>query len=145
MTVYQYPDYLAHFGVKGMKWGVRNKRYSAGVTKNGKAVSNKKSRKQITKQLSKIKEGKESPHYDKVYDKMRKEYEESDVVKDYAKSYKSGRGVTATQINACLKKGNEICAKYAQSSRGAVLKDLGYDDTEAGRNYVRTIFDENFS
>jgi hypothetical protein len=44
-----------------------------------------------------------------------------------------------------LRKGNEICAKYAQSSRGAILKDLGYDNTEAGRDYVRAICDEKFS
>lgn len=25
MTAYQYPNYLAHHGVKGMKWGVRKK------------------------------------------------------------------------------------------------------------------------
>ena len=23
MTIYQYPDYMYHYGVKGMKWGVR--------------------------------------------------------------------------------------------------------------------------
>lgn len=28
MTLYQYPDYLMHYGVKGMRWGVRKKYYN---------------------------------------------------------------------------------------------------------------------
>jgi hypothetical protein len=38
MTVYQYPDYLAHHGVKGMKWGMRRYQNSDGtLTAAGKA------------------------------------------------------------------------------------------------------------
>lgn len=28
MTLYQYPDYLMHYGVKGMRWGIRKKYYN---------------------------------------------------------------------------------------------------------------------
>lgn len=50
MTVYQYPNYLMHHGVKGMKWGVRKKRSQGtmrsvsrdkkwyGTTKNGEQI-----------------------------------------------------------------------------------------------------------
>ena len=27
MTIYQYPDYMYHYGVKGMKWGTRRYKY----------------------------------------------------------------------------------------------------------------------
>ena len=31
--MYQYPDYLMHYGVPGMKWGVRKQRVTSGKTK----------------------------------------------------------------------------------------------------------------
>ena len=31
--MYQYPDYLMHYGIKGMKWGVRKQRVTSGKTK----------------------------------------------------------------------------------------------------------------
>lgn len=31
--MYQYPDYLMHYGVPGMKWGVRKRRVTTGKKK----------------------------------------------------------------------------------------------------------------
>lgn len=31
--MYKYPDYLMHYGIKGMKWGVRKQRVTSGKTK----------------------------------------------------------------------------------------------------------------
>ena len=40
MTFYQYPDYMYHHGIKGMKWGRRRYR-----NKDSKATSTKKKQK----------------------------------------------------------------------------------------------------
>ena len=37
--MYQYPDYLMHYGVPGMKWGVRKQRVASGKT-NRRSVKN---------------------------------------------------------------------------------------------------------
>ena len=40
--MYQYPDYMYHHGVKGMKWGVRKSRVkSSGSKKRGKSTYSK--------------------------------------------------------------------------------------------------------
>lgn len=42
--MYEYPDYLMHHGVKGMKWGVRKKAVSTGRKVRNKASSLNKKR-----------------------------------------------------------------------------------------------------
>lgn len=42
--MYEYPDYLAHYGVKGMKWGVRKKAVSTVGKVQSKASSLNKKR-----------------------------------------------------------------------------------------------------
>ena len=43
MTFYQYPDYMYHYGVKGMKWGVRRakKQMSKRLNRKESSISDK--------------------------------------------------------------------------------------------------------
>ena len=52
MTFYQYPDYMYHYGVKGMKWGVR-KRTTTGNSTVNTAYSNMRSAKSAYKSAKK--------------------------------------------------------------------------------------------
>ena len=135
--MYQYPDYLMHHGVKGMKWGVRKKRYSGGVTKNGRRVSDRKAEKLIRKNFKK-----ESHNRNKIYNTMTKEMKESKEFKEFDKALKSGNGFTEDQLNAALTKKSEIHAKYVDQLRSTYLKDIGLDDTKAGRDFVRKVADK---
>ena len=42
--MYKYPDYIAHYGIKGMKWGIRKKAVSSGKKIKSKASSLNKKR-----------------------------------------------------------------------------------------------------
>ena len=47
--MYQYPDYLMHYGIKGMKWGVRKQRVASGKmnrrsAKNSMSEADRKAR-----------------------------------------------------------------------------------------------------
>ena len=60
MTMYQYPDYMYHHGVKGMKWGVRKKYQISGTQNNRQAKKAYKTDKRSTNKNStskKIKTG----------------------------------------------------------------------------------------
>ena len=134
MTFYQYPDYMYHHGVKGMKWGVRKaNRYSAGVTKNGKAVSNRKAARKINKAMV----SKEGPERKKINKIMEDEYANS---KERAAI--TNKSFTINDLQRAYNKQVQITNKYRPAMRSALLKDLGYDDTKAGRDYVTKLADK---
>lgn len=52
MTVYQYPNYLMHHGVKGMKWGVRRARSRVTSRYSSDYNKTRKLRRKSSKKLS---------------------------------------------------------------------------------------------
>ena len=52
MTFYQYPDYMYHYGVKGMKWGVRKSRVKSSGSKKREKTTKSSRKKTIKKTVS---------------------------------------------------------------------------------------------
>lgn len=142
-----YNDNLYHSGVKGMKWGVRK-------DKRGGLPSARKLRKQIknanknpdnnrhTIKVSK-KFAKEVSNT-KEYKRMMNSLEFWDALNKQAQAQGGRLALTREQMNAhnktvsdAEKKASEVKKKYVDQYASAMLKDLGYKDTESGRNYLK--------
>lgn len=86
--MYQYPDYLMHYGVKGMKWGVRKYVDRKGkLTSEGRRhVSNYKKKKSLSKKVDS-----ESNKLIRSSTKLKRDFgtgsDDPDYVEMVAKSY----------------------------------------------------------
>ena len=88
--MYQYPDYLMHYGVPGMKWGVRRKLTEYGTPKKNYRSNrrNEKRDRKIAKEYVRVLKTRDRVNRNKVYKQFNDEVKSSKAYKDYERSVK---------------------------------------------------------
>ena len=157
-------DELMHYGVKGMKWGVRRyqnedgtltpkgkQKYGGDITKRktkhvkeqfqsglrSKTIDVSSVSKKINKEMSKTKESKELNNLNKNMEALFKNAESQGISRDKIVFDKNFADMVNETNNAYMKKYKEIGYKYADEMASISLKSLGYEDTKTGRDWLK--------
>ena len=143
MTIYQYPDYMYHHGIKGMKWGVRRYQKADGsLTAAGK----KRSQKQLAKSLKKAKNQEEAneiltsnKHFQNAKKSLsptkEKAYDAHDAVdKQFEKEY-------ANNMKRAYKETDKVWGRISKEDPSFYHPEIFKEDNKRYHDYAESIAD----
>ena len=118
--MYQYPDYLMHYGVKVMKWGVRRAQKKAARAKKKKIKQFDKKLNDIHTQISLY--NKAADAFNPELDRINKKWKNVDVSDTKSKNFE--------------KYATEVGKKWTSLYKDLAIKELGADPKTDGYEYV---------
>ena len=157
-------DEIYHFGIKGMKWGIRRyqnengtlteagkKRYGSDISKRKvkdvknqfmtgvkkKTIDVSSINKKVLKEVNRSKEGKAKKNADESLENIFKSAESQGVPRNKVVFDKNTADTFNNITDNYQKKVQSVAKKYIDEYASISLKSLGYEDTKKGRDWLK--------
>ena len=129
MTFYQYPDYMYHHGVKGMKWGVRRAQKKQARMEAKQQKKNKKEQRKFQSNVSKN----WTKSYNKATDKFNVDLHK---INDKYKDDKFDDEFSTERGQQYIK---ELSSTWKKHYSQALLEDFGPEPISKGKDWVKNM------
>lgn len=120
-------DFLEHYGVKGMKWGVRKERQTSGKEKTRRS---QRAKNRVARLRARSEKQTDDAKKKAEREKEKKEQERKEILSDPTKLYKHRKEYTADEIQSALR----------QFKLEKELSDYSKSQLKNGADFINTLF-----